>query len=107
MTTEPYLDRAKNEVALWEEEKPSMLQKVGSMILAPAEKIAEKLIPAKVQESVSGAIADFLSFVAKEGPRTFDRKKIEKTVDDLATDLAAGSTPSAAHRLQAADERAQ
>ncbi len=102
-----YAESARNEITLWEDEKPGMLKKIGTAVLMPAEKAAEKLIPAKIQETVSKAIEACLVFLAKQGPRTFDSEVISKSARDRAQALAGDRPPHFADRLQAADERAQ
>ena len=102
-----YLEKAKDEVRLWENEKPSLLGKVANVLVAPAEKAAEKLTPVKIQEAVGRAIEGCLTFLAKQSPRTFDAAKIRAGVQKRAEALAGGSPPDFAHALEAADERAQ
>ncbi len=102
-----YAESARDEIKHWEGEKPSMLKKVGSAVLVPAERAAQKLIPLKVQEAVGKAIEACLTFLARQGPRTFDCVAIRKGVLDRAEVLADGASPNASHLLQAADERAQ
>jgi hypothetical protein len=102
-----YAESARNEITLWEDEKPGMLKKVGAAVLLPAEKAAEKLIPQRVQETVAKAIEACLAFLATQGPRTFDSEAIRKSVHDRAQALSGDRPPTFAEHLQAADERAQ
>jgi hypothetical protein len=102
-----YINAARGEIQKWEGEKPGFLQKVGSAVLAPAEKAAEKLVPKRVTEAVAKAIEACLAFLAKQGPRSFDAEAIRKSVRDRAAALSGGNPPDFAQRLQAADERSQ
>ena len=102
-----YAESARDEIKQWEAEKPGTLKKLGSAMLMPAEKAAEKLIPDRVQEAVAKAIEACLIFLARQGPRTFDGAAIRKSVLDRAEVLAGSAEANAAHLLQAADERAQ
>lgn len=102
-----YIDRAKEEVRLWEGAKPGFLGKAASLVVAPAEKAAEKMTPVKIQEAIGRAIEGSLSFLAKQSPRTINTTKIRAKVSKRAESLEGGSSPSLAHCLQAADEQAR
>jgi hypothetical protein len=102
-----YIDKAKEEVRGWESEKPGFLGKAAGILIAPAEKAAEKLTPVKIQEAVGRAIEGCLTFLAKQSPRTFDAGKIRASVQKRAEGIVGGGTPNFGHALEAADERAK
>lgn len=100
------IETARQEIREWEDAKPGFIEKVGSVVFTPIEHAAGKLIPTAVQETVSKAIEGCLSFLAIQGPRTFDADAIRKEVSDLAKKFEGKDDPSPSNQLKAADERA-
>ena len=58
---EDYAKHARDEIARWESEGPGFIAQVGDVVLWPAQKAAEILVPESVQEAVAKAIETFLA----------------------------------------------
>ena len=102
--TMEYLEQAKNEIQIWETEKPGFLNQAADFLLWPAEKAAEALIPKSVQEAVGNAIQSCLSAISSQTTRTFDAGAIGQGISARIRELG-GDTPTLCHQLQASDER--
>ncbi len=93
MDTE-YLDAAKREIAEWESRGPGVLTRFGDMVMWPAQNMAKKIIPSRVQKSVTETIHRVLSglnnvthLINNEGEI---RRKVEIQIADCGDDLKAG-----------------
>ena len=75
-----YLSKAKQEIALWEQQGPSWLAQVGDFILWPATKLAEMLIPDGVYDAVGKAVEGFLLGISNVSDLTVDRGEIGERV---------------------------
>lgn len=107
VTDMDYLEQAKGEVRIWEQEKPGFLKKVAGIVMRPAEKAAEALIPAPIHEALGKTIAGCLSALATQTIRTYDKTAIRNGIARKEQELAGGGTATTLHRLEAADERAR
>jgi len=83
-----YIQKAKQEIERWESQGPGFLTSVGDTILWPAQKLAEQLIPEGVQESVSEAIAKFLSGISSLSERLIDKEQVLEKVNSFKNENA-------------------
>ncbi|MCY2963793.1 MAG: EcsC family protein [Planctomycetota bacterium] len=99
MDDEKYIEQAENEIKKWESEGPGYISQVGDMILWPAQKAADFLIPESVQEAVSGSIELFLAGLDRTANALIN-------VDDIRT-RAAGEPDGHDSELARADSAAR
>ena len=97
-----YSDNAKQEIKKWEQEGPGWIAQVGDWILWPAQKTAELLIPAGVEEAVGKAIEGFLLGLSNASLFTVSETGIRAEVQTRL-----GTDSEMWHKLKAADEQAQ
>ena len=83
---EEYLRNAKQEIERWESQGPGFLASVSDTILWPAQKLAEKLIPEGVQESVGEAIQKILSGISSLSERLIDKDEVLEKVNSLRSE---------------------
>ena len=100
-----YLSKAKQEIALWEQQGPSWLAQVGDFILWPATKLAEMLIPNGVYDAVGKAVEAFLLGISNVSDRTVNHDDIRERV--AAARATFGEPQEMSHDLAAADQSAQ
>ena len=101
-----YIEQAKFEITAWETQKPGFLNQTADFLLAPAEKIAAKLVPNGALDAVVKAIEASLAGLASRTTRTFDIEAVQEAVSVGARNLG-GKKPTLAQRLEAADEKAR
>ena len=99
-----YIEQAKFEITAWETQKPGFLNQTADFLLAPAEKIAGKLVPSGVLDAVVKAIEASLAGLASRTTRTFDIEAVQEAVSVVAHNLG-GKKPSLSQLLEAADEK--
>jgi len=101
LTPTPYLEAAKQEIRLWESQKPGVISSISSIVLKPAEVAIEKLTPASVQKAVTSAVEGFLRSAGRAAGLTFNAKKILS-----ARSKQIGKTRSLARKLEGCDKLA-
>lgn len=100
-TRSNYVTDALSEIDKWEKEGPSFLAQVGDIILWPAQKTAELLIPDGLFDAVGTAIQGFLAGLGTVSDFTVNRDAIDAAVSKRRS----GAVGSVSH-LRAADAQA-
>ena len=80
---EDYAKHAKDEIARWESEGPGFIAQVGDVVLWPAQKAAEILVPESVQEAVAKAIETFLASLDFAARVLIDAEEVRARVSSL------------------------
>jgi hypothetical protein len=75
---ETYLQRAKQEIQVWETGKPGYIAQVGDFILSPAMNTAAKLVPESIQNAVTEAVEKTLRLMSEVGKLTVNSGTIVK-----------------------------
>jgi len=78
--SDEYVDDAKQEISQWESAKPGFLANVGDVMLWPAQKAAEMLIPDVLHEQVANAIEIFFSGADWTARKSFDPSEVRERV---------------------------
>ncbi|PYN84958.1 MAG: hypothetical protein DMD89_38520 [Candidatus Rokuibacteriota bacterium] len=78
-----YAKHAKDEIARWESEGPGFIAQVGDVVLWPAQKAAEILVPESVQEAVAKAIETFLASLDFAARVLIDAEEVRARVSSL------------------------
>src|SRR5438128_11597741 len=87
---EDYAKHARDEIARWESEGPGFIAQVGDVVLWPAQKAAEVLIPESVQEAVAKAIETFLNSLDSTARALIDSEEVRGRVAKLRETVGDG-----------------
>lgn len=82
-----YLDSIKKEIQNWENQGPGYLAKFSSIILAPAEKAAEYLIPEAVKETVQTAVRGCLEGLSFGSSFTISHQEVLERLKSTNAEL--------------------
>jgi hypothetical protein len=100
-----YLETARKEIAAWEAQGPGFVSRVGDAVLWPAQRAAEAMVPASVQESATKAVHAILTNLGDVAQRTVPGNKLRETIAKRLTHLPDPANPSA--ELWARDKQAR
>lgn len=87
MTQDDYYRQVHDEIRCWEERGPSMLGRLSSAVLVPAQHAAECLIPSGIHSEVTTTLENAMQHFQTLSRYLIDADRLADEVDRLSTDL--------------------